>query len=79
MISSLVKNYEAVKGADVLMKQERKVIGVSENAVVPACVYPAFCLVYCIPSDANLHVGNIAGNSLCPWLRDLLRGESKVE
>ena len=32
MISSLVKNYEAVKGADVLMKQERKVIG-----KCPAC------------------------------------------
>ena len=32
MISGLVKNYEAVKGADVLMKQERKVIG-----KCPAC------------------------------------------
>ena len=32
MISGLVKNYEAVKGADVLMKQERKIIG-----KCPAC------------------------------------------
>ena len=32
MISGLVRNYEAVKGADVLMKQERKVIG-----KCPAC------------------------------------------
>ena len=32
MISGLIKNYEAVKGADVLMKQERKVIG-----KCPAC------------------------------------------
>ena len=32
MISGLIKNYEAVKGADVLMKSERKVIG-----KCPAC------------------------------------------
>ena len=32
MISGLVKNYEAVKGADVLMRQERKIIG-----KCPAC------------------------------------------
>ena len=32
MISGLVKNYEVVKGADVLMKQERKIIG-----KCPAC------------------------------------------
>ena len=32
MISGLVRNYEAVKGADVLMKQERKIIG-----KCPAC------------------------------------------
>ena len=32
MISGLVKNYEAVKGADVLMKPERKIIG-----ICPAC------------------------------------------
>ena len=32
MISGLVKNYEVVKGADVLMKPERKIIG-----ICPAC------------------------------------------
>ena len=32
MISGLVRNYEAVKGADVLMRQERKIIG-----KCPAC------------------------------------------